>query len=32
MSELRPNKQFVIGAVAGLVIAGVGVGLGVALD
>ena len=31
MSELRPSKQFVVGAVAGLVIAGVGVGLGVAL-
>ena len=31
MPEFRPGKQFVVGAVAGLVIAGVGVGLGVAL-
>jgi hypothetical protein len=31
MSELRPGKQFLVGAVAGIVVAGVGVGLGVAL-
>ena len=31
MSELRPGKQFLVGAVAGVVVAGVGVGLGVAL-
>ena len=31
MPEFRPGKQFVVGAVAGLVVAGVGVGLGVAL-
>jgi hypothetical protein len=30
-SEVRPTKQFVVGAIAGIVIAGVGVGLGVAL-
>jgi hypothetical protein len=31
MAELRPGKQFLVGAVAGIVVAGVGVGLGVAL-
>ncbi|HEX3567874.1 MAG TPA: hypothetical protein VHU17_21095 [Acidimicrobiales bacterium] len=31
MSEIRPGKQFLVGAVAGIVVAGVGVGLGVAL-
>jgi hypothetical protein len=31
MSEVRPGKQFLVGAVAGIVVAGVGVGLGVAL-
>jgi hypothetical protein len=31
MAELRPGKQFLVGAIAGIVVAGVGVGLGVAL-